>query len=680
MSIARDIEEGWKVVTRRRRVSTTKRRSTAQKPSNFPNKQHAVLLKQGRCFKCLQRGHKKSSCNAPRRCFNCQSSQHISRHCKASFGRKKFNEEDQRLHSHVLNNSKEDKHSRDSIKGSKTAPPSYTTLPHNIHKHFQMEVPNNWQHVQMRDPDFVNNDRIHELRVFLQPRDALHHVNRFLDRSAIIFTGPHYNESHLAPRLATALARHFDRYESDFTISRLSPDHGDFIVVFPTVHMRNLAVEEGVFHLGNNTEVQLIEWADEMGMAYDPTTHIARLRLTGVPLQNWNRSDLTSIVSGFGYLLRVAPFFVNGNYDTLQVLVACRDLLSIPRGIMLTDEPHATMIQVELQGWMQGEGGRLPPPPPPPDDFRNLHRRAISPEVLRYHNRNRRQGQGGSNQGRAPNQQQPRRRMNPELEGTVLNPTGEMQPMALSVVNNSRPKNQEVFQPLSMNIYLTNGILNGAFHEESGKFEPLRVINANTPIWNQGIFGPISLQPSMFCFSAKLDPLSIIQKGPVLNISEAFNHFNLEAGNNKNFNFEAISGPKISEVFDEEPNQLVLSDKEIEGPPPGFEGSPKYGGKVRRSPRLQAKNTGPYTTMMQKARKVRGYIDNVVQTTPKRKKIKNAKQPEMEYLKNFDPLKEVHAEVLVSVAGITMNEEMMNKMKNILGKGEEQGGPALAGV
>ena len=57
------------------------------------------------------------------------------------------------------------------------------------------------------------------------------------------------------------------------------------------------------------------------------------------------------MVAGFGYPLRTAPYFINGNYEELRMLIACRHPTDIPKYIHLTDEPYGATIDVILQGW-----------------------------------------------------------------------------------------------------------------------------------------------------------------------------------------------------------------------------------------------------------------------------------------------------------------------------------------
>lgn len=71
-------EGGWTLVTRRQR---SKHLQVNTKLNATFDPHHANLLSQGRCFKCLEKGHKRYQCKALRRCFRCQATDHIAKHC-----------------------------------------------------------------------------------------------------------------------------------------------------------------------------------------------------------------------------------------------------------------------------------------------------------------------------------------------------------------------------------------------------------------------------------------------------------------------------------------------------------------------------------------------------------------------------------------------------------------------
>src|SRR5664279_4831727 len=97
-------------------------------------------------------------------------------------------------------------------------------------------------------------------------------------------------------------------------------------------------------------------------MAFDPLGGRARINIYGLPYQHWNRSDMCTLVAGFGYPLRIAPYFQNGNYEFLTMFVACKKPEKIPFKLKLKVHPNKKTVRVEMTGWLDNHG---PPPPPP---------------------------------------------------------------------------------------------------------------------------------------------------------------------------------------------------------------------------------------------------------------------------------------------------------------------------
>lgn len=133
------------------------------------------------------------------------------------------------------------------------------------------------------------------------------------------------------------------------------------MVTFPTVDMRKQAVQIGIFVLDQNSHVQLAEWKPCMGMAYDPASHKARLRLYGVPREKWNIDDLDQLLSGIGHVVKMAPVIVNGNYETVRVLLQCHNPAQISPSLLLSTHPYSTVAIIELKGWLHTPTGHLPP-------------------------------------------------------------------------------------------------------------------------------------------------------------------------------------------------------------------------------------------------------------------------------------------------------------------------------
>lgn len=135
--------------------------------------------------------------------------------------------------------------------------------------------------------------------------------------------------------------------------------------------MAEAAIERGSFYVGNNIEIALHPYSPQLQMAYAPQGGRARIKIYGLPLQHWNRYDMNMSLAGFGYPLRVAPYFTNGNYQYLTMLVACKKPGKIPLNLKLRVNPYKKTVRLELDGWLINQG----PPPPPPQGGDNNDRR-----------------------------------------------------------------------------------------------------------------------------------------------------------------------------------------------------------------------------------------------------------------------------------------------------------------
>ncbi|KAF3320650.1 Zinc knuckle [Carex littledalei] len=192
----------------------------------------ADLFRLGRCFRCLQQGHKSMNCKSLRRCFNCKGTDHLLKNCKppppsqavnsSIKGDNRFmhvNKRESNRFMHVNNREgqqlKDTKgQSQNSIKERKKIVHSNPSR-HHLHHLKNMATPPNWQTMPMQDPTTIQN-RINELRVYLPPREEMAEENQFLVRSAIVFAGPHYNDRRIPQRLANALGSYFGITHQNF--------------------------------------------------------------------------------------------------------------------------------------------------------------------------------------------------------------------------------------------------------------------------------------------------------------------------------------------------------------------------------------------------------------------------------------------------------------------------------
>ncbi|KAF3339538.1 Gag polyprotein [Carex littledalei] len=385
--------EGWTLVTRRKKRSTPQASPHRRNQQSYMHIHATKLRQQQKCFKCLMKGHIQAACRNPRRCLHCNLTGHIVRHCPSMPGGS----------SRVSQGS--------NIPFKERSVPTKETHIHNRHSqkhphnppHHQksqrknMEAPRNWLTMAMNEPGELWQERPHHLNVYLAPRAELSPANLFLERSAFVFAGPGRSDPYLKQRIVNCMGRQFHCDASEFGVFIIDEDFGDLLIIFPTADMAATAIEQGSFYLGNNIEIALHPYSPDLQLAFDPMGGRARIRLYGVPLNHWNRLDMATLVAGFGYPLRVAPYFTNGNYQYLTMLVACKKAEEVPFFLKLKVNPYKTNIRVEMEGWLSNQR------PPPPNYGNDTTDR-------RYRGRNRQRDNTSGTRDNSPRRSPPARR------------------------------------------------------------------------------------------------------------------------------------------------------------------------------------------------------------------------------------------------------------------------------
>ncbi|KAF3339108.1 Zinc knuckle [Carex littledalei] len=406
--------EGWTVV-RRKRPHKPK-----PQPSIPLSKCKQELLAQGRCFRCLQKGHRSFECSGLIKCLKCDKPGHTARNCAMrdapptglqptkEANRGPVQRGTQPIgdrHTSVItpqpppNERPINRHqeTRFILCNTKTHSNTDNVPPSNNQP--TMDVLAHWETMQMTDPAYVQgliDNSGMDVKAFLPTTDSPN--DEFLERSAIVLTGPNHNDDQLINRLTTKLAYHFTRHPRHFKVRRLPPTMGDLIAIFPNRDMMRQAVQVGMFHLGPGIQVQLAAYKKNDGMTRDPTTHKARIKIHNLPLRFWHWDAVSQLVCGFGQLERIAPYFTNGNYDELRVLVGCYHPMKIPPYVTATADPHSVTVQLELEGWLHNEALRTDTPYTGGEDMDQNRIGQVEDEATYWENqwRNNLRG-GGSN-------------------------------------------------------------------------------------------------------------------------------------------------------------------------------------------------------------------------------------------------------------------------------------------
>ena len=225
------------------------------------------------------------------------------------------------------------------------------------------------------------------LHVLFPNKDALPPNRLWLRRSIFIRIMGGRTTSFTKHRISHYLANRLDIDSTTLTIEEVDEPNADYILICPdeTIKTRTLAlgaitIETAIPQL-TPLDLLLTEWSPAYGGHSHPLTHRARIRLRKVPLHLWNSTDIHTLVAGFGIPLEVAPYFSNGNYNTLRMLIACGAPNTIPRHLWLSVEPICRIVDVEIEGWDDEharppspndaesavQGPRPPPPAPAPN-------------------------------------------------------------------------------------------------------------------------------------------------------------------------------------------------------------------------------------------------------------------------------------------------------------------------
>lgn len=777
------LDGSWTLVSRKRVPKIMQQKATKVHPELTKHKQ--LLMAEKRCFKCLSKGHQISECRNVRRCLKCKAYGHIAGRCKAikSSGKPSINMVQVKNREKWENSEEQNQHNH--LEG-KFFCQQYKKM---------SQRNNDWESMELSPASLVEG-RPGTMRVYLPPRE--HNASYgVLDYSAVVLAGPHQADPYLAQRISTALAGRYDMNPRDFRVTSPDKTIGDMLIEFPDIDLCREAVREGLLLLANGTEVQLIQWTPALGMVQNAMPYRARVKLYDVPIYNRNKREINHLISGIGYVEELASITSNGRYEALRVLIACHDPRNIPQDLLMTTNPYARLVRVQLEGFIYIEPEPMTPfqpennPPPPalrrPRDNEERNRPQIENQRNMEYPRQRRgvfhgtdhQHRDGFGQNRnlgkiletpinsngglvakvtTPQVTKPNgeggtvvkdksreggHKLNGEDEFTqgplaqtqieIQNGQGmqagnlladNRKGLAEMAISGDKMQNLRILGiTLLTNKYGGEQSFNADLNCSYGNSTPFSVKLTFTPciqtLQNPNSFaylrkemehmridqvhGPFLLGSN----KTKVASKAVTQHRPAAGLFNQKSRVQLDQDTSLTDLYLAASAQYKEIIFDitnmglefapaaikqtkkaemitasveiniEEENAtggIMLtggsegeqSDPSNDGPPPGFEGPPRYRRKARRSPRLQKKNSGKYISVVDRARATRGFINVSDLMQRVKTKPKMVTKPAMEYLKSYDPLTQGHAEAVVATAGVELTTELTNKIGELM--------------
>lgn len=147
-------ENGWILVTRRRRVAKPKLNSVNKSNPKLKG-HHADMFILDKCFRCLQKGHKSMNCKNLRRCFNCQGTDHLYKNCNSLPSSHAINSSAKGENRFMHDNKGECKQTKETNRQSQSSIKERKKFAHNhpschhLHKLKTLAITPNWQSMKM---------------------------------------------------------------------------------------------------------------------------------------------------------------------------------------------------------------------------------------------------------------------------------------------------------------------------------------------------------------------------------------------------------------------------------------------------------------------------------------------------------------------------------------------------
>ena len=331
-------------------------------------------FKEGKCFRCLSKDHKRANCREPVRCFKCNRIGHKYGGCKIQQQEIKRQYRPQQY--------KYPQHHGISyagvLKPSEKAP--NLTQPETTVKSKRGAPPGK---VSMDDLWEVRPEETH---VYMPIREGLRPQNMDLRCAGLVVMTQGQPTADIPGLLAHRLARQFggtalqnEVYDGN------EEDDAPFILMVQNRARLQEIVWNSPYTLRRGVQVGVMLWDQEWSMVYEPEPFQAWLRLWDLPLHAWNTEDLRKVTTGVGRITAILPHGRQaGHFRHVTIRVACEDPHEISRFLKYHDNGHARRVRVQILHWREWQQGPYPlqqnqwppeqnpgvnPPPPvnPPD-------------------------------------------------------------------------------------------------------------------------------------------------------------------------------------------------------------------------------------------------------------------------------------------------------------------------
>ncbi|KAF3323303.1 hypothetical protein FCM35_KLT12034 [Carex littledalei] len=611
-------DEGWTLVSRRRPYHC----SRESRPKPKLSKQLELLKSQGRCYRCLDRGHTQFQCRNSVRCLKCHGIGHLSRHC-TSQGNQPIKTAPptapyQRQQNRVNHRGNHHTHTPPQQAASipqQPAPQQATPTPPMDFEH--------WESLPMLSPDLLHKNPFGRV-VYIDIEGWLHNSSpplhpRFEDDAGQV--GPHHGPQrrrHRHRQPPPTVPPTYDRGTSQESASGALTGHsGDYLAnkgdnaltilrrMDPPVH--NPTGHAGQTCIGSPSNEKLpagvatVKWV---------TSH-----------QTWNMVHMHATTDK-GEILQALG--INLISPSIPVPLPA---ISLFRDVSPTDQQKEVPLLL----------------------FTAVMSQACFAQELSADHR------GSAAHGRAPRDILPLTKLG---QTRPQSPTGRRPQMQGEPV--------ELIGPL-----LGPQLALGPNYETQGKEDS----DMGRSLSAQNFMGPLH----KFQFTLGSNSASQVETESDAGLHSELAVTEYAAGLVQS-NFQDLSlsdGPMHEPICVKGRPRLSDIAKEAGAAPPGFEGPPRYTRATRRSTRLENKQTGRYISVIDRARATRGFIDvtDLMQRT--KPKPKSTPRPVLDYTKSYHPLTLSHAEAVVSTAGIELTEELLTQLRaEVIATGEGSSVPA----